>query len=66
MKTAVIIAAAGASTHMGAAESKIWLPLAGRPALYWSLRRFAADAAVTQIIVAFAAADLARGRDFLA
>ena len=63
MNVAVIIAAAGSSSRMGAfiggGESKVLLPLAGRPALEHSVRLFSESPAVSAIVISARATDMA-------
>jgi 2-C-methyl-D-erythritol 4-phosphate cytidylyltransferase len=46
-----ILLAAGSGARLGAGEPKAFVPLAGRPLLYWSLRVFAHHADVTDILL---------------
>lgn len=59
MNVAVVIAAAGSSTRMGGGESKALLPLCGAPVLEHSIRLFSASPAVSAIVIAARAADMA-------
>lgn len=58
MDVAVIIAAAGSGSRMGAAQNKALLPLCGRPMLQWSLEIFDNSEQVREIVVAAAQAEM--------
>lgn len=51
MKTAAVVAAAGAGLRMGVGENKVYLSLLGRPVLFWSLKALQDSAAVDWIVV---------------
>lgn len=51
VKTAAVVAAAGAGLRMGAGENKVYLSLLGRPVLFWSLKALQDSAAVDWIVV---------------
>lgn len=64
MNVAVIIAAAGSSSRFngarrGGGESKVLLPLLGRPVLEHSIRLFSASPAVSTIVISVRATDMA-------
>ena len=58
MQVSVILLAAGLGQRMGAAVNKIWLPLAGKPLLQYSLEFFARSPQVSQIIAVAHAGEL--------
>ena len=58
MQVSVILLAAGLGQRMGAAVNKIWLPLAGKPLLQYSLEFFARASQVSQIIAVAHAGEL--------
>lgn len=49
--TAAIVLAAGSGTRLGAERNKVFLPLAGRPVVAWSLRTFARVPAVGRLLL---------------
>lgn len=50
-RAAAVVLAAGSGTRLGSAHNKVFLPLAGRPVVSWSLRSFAGVNAVSRIIM---------------
>ncbi len=50
-RVVAVILCAGQGTRMGAGENKIFLPLAGRPALLWSVEAFERAAMVDAILL---------------
>ncbi len=50
-RVAAVILCAGQGTRMGAGENKVFLPLAGKPALLWSVAAFERAAAVDDILL---------------
>ena len=57
MRIAVILAAAGCGSRMGASVNKVLLPLAGRPILCHSLQLFQSCPQVSRIVVTVSPAD---------
>jgi 2-C-methyl-D-erythritol 4-phosphate cytidylyltransferase len=51
MQTAAIVVAAGSGTRMGAGMPKAFLPLAGRPMVFWALDALASAAEVDAIVL---------------
>ena len=51
MLAVAVILCAGQGTRMGAGENKVFLPLAGRPALLWSVAAFERATAVDAILL---------------
>lgn len=49
--TAAVVLAAGSGTRLGADLNKVFLPLAGRPVVAWSLRTFARVPAVGRLLL---------------
>lgn len=62
MNVTAIVLGAGQGKRMGAGKNKIWLELAGKPILQYSLERFEAAPDVRQIIVVAAEAELAQAQ----
>jgi 2-C-methyl-D-erythritol 4-phosphate cytidylyltransferase len=54
---AAVVLAGGSGTRLGAEGNKVYLPLAGRPLLAWSLGAFAAAPAVGRLVLVARAAD---------
>jgi 2-C-methyl-D-erythritol 4-phosphate cytidylyltransferase len=50
-RVAAVILCAGQGTRMGAGENKVFLPLAGRPTLLWSVEAFERAAVVDDILL---------------
>lgn len=48
---AAVVLASGAGTRVGAGTNKVYLPLAGRPVLHWSLAAFAALPAFATVVL---------------
>lgn len=65
-RVAAVILCAGRGTRMGAGENKIFLPLAGRPALLWSLDAFERAQAVDDILLVAHPDEVARVRALVA
>ncbi|MBB6675023.1 2-C-methyl-D-erythritol 4-phosphate cytidylyltransferase [Cohnella nanjingensis] len=63
MKWGAVVVAAGRGSRMGAAENKVFLPLAGRSVLARTLEAFERCAAVTEIVVVVAPGEEARARE---
>ena len=61
-----VILCAGRGTRMGAGENKVFLPLAGRPALLWSVAAFADAPIVDELLLVAHPAELARVRALVA
>lgn len=57
-RTAVVLVAAGAGTRVGAATTKVLLPLLGSPVLAWSLRTVCSLAYVERLVVVVRGQDL--------
>ncbi len=62
MNVTAIVLGAGQGRRMGANKNKIWLELAGKPVLQYSLERFEQAADVRQIIVVAAEAEVAQAQ----
>ncbi len=60
MEWGAVIVAAGRGTRMGAADNKIFMPLAGRPVLAHALEAFERCAAVARIAIVVARGEEAR------
>jgi 2-C-methyl-D-erythritol 4-phosphate cytidylyltransferase len=56
---AAVVLAGGSGTRLGAEGNKVYLPLAGRPLLTWSLAAFAAAPSVGRLVLVTRAADRA-------
>lgn len=65
-RVAAVILCAGQGTRMGAGENKIFLPLAGRPTLLWSLDAFERAQAVDDILLVAHPDEVARVRALVA
>lgn len=59
---AAIVLAGGSGTRVGAALNKVYLPLAGRPVISWSLGVLAGMAEIGAVVLVARAADSARAR----
>lgn len=66
MQVTAIVLAAGQGRRMGAAKNKVWLELAGKPVLQYSLALFQAAPEVSQIIVVAAEAEVAAAQRLVA
>ncbi|HEY8678493.1 MAG TPA: 2-C-methyl-D-erythritol 4-phosphate cytidylyltransferase [Candidatus Dormibacteraeota bacterium] len=53
-----IVLAAGAGKRMAASVNKVFLPVAGRPILAWSLECFERDRSVSEVIIVAAASEI--------
>lgn len=51
MKSFAIIVAAGSGSRMGGSVPKVLLPIAGKPALLWSVEAFAASSRVDGLVI---------------
>jgi 2-C-methyl-D-erythritol 4-phosphate cytidylyltransferase len=56
---AAVVLAGGSGTRLGAEGNKVYLPLAGRPLLSWSLQAFAQAPAVARLVLVARPADRA-------
>lgn len=65
-RVVAVILCAGQGTRMGASENKIFLPLAGRPALLWSVEAFAQAPVVDAILLVAYRDERARVRTLVA
>lgn len=65
-RVVAVILCAGQGTRMGAGENKVFLPLAGRPALLWSLAAFERVAAVDEILLVAHPDEVGRVREIVA
>jgi 2-C-methyl-D-erythritol 4-phosphate cytidylyltransferase len=54
---AAVVLAGGSGTRVGAEANKVYLPLAGRPLVAWTLRAFAAVPAVHRLVLVVRPAD---------
>jgi 2-C-methyl-D-erythritol 4-phosphate cytidylyltransferase len=54
---AAVVLAAGSGTRLGAEQNKVFLPLAGRPVVSWSLRCFARVPAIDRLLLVIREAD---------
>ena len=54
---AAVVLAAGSGTRLGAERNKVFLPLAGRPVVSWSLRAFARVPAIRRLLLVIREAD---------
>ncbi|HST65404.1 MAG TPA: IspD/TarI family cytidylyltransferase [Mycobacteriales bacterium] len=54
---AAVVLAGGSGTRLGAEGNKVYLPLAGRPLLTWSLRAFAGAPSIGRLVLVTRAAD---------
>jgi 2-C-methyl-D-erythritol 4-phosphate cytidylyltransferase len=50
-RAAAVVLAAGSGTRLGAERNKVFLPLAGRPVVSWSLRSFARVPAIRRLLL---------------
>lgn len=50
-RAAAVVLAAGSGTRLGAERNKVFLPLAGRPVVAWSLRSFARVPAIRRLLL---------------
>jgi 2-C-methyl-D-erythritol 4-phosphate cytidylyltransferase len=65
VRFAVIVAAAGSGTRLGAEEPKAFIPLGGRPLLAWSLTTFRELPGCAQVVLVVPAGLGARARELL-
>ena len=66
MSSAAVVLAGGAGTRLHASENKVYLPVAGRPLLAWSLETFDRSDHIDRIVLVIRDADADRARDLLA
>lgn len=66
MSTAAILVAGGASTRVQHAENKVYLPVAGRPLVAWSLAGLASSPLIDVIVLVIRAGDAERAQAVLA
>jgi 2-C-methyl-D-erythritol 4-phosphate cytidylyltransferase len=55
---AAVVLAGGSGTRVGGTGNKVYLPLAGHPLLWWTLRAFVGVPAVARLVLAVRPADL--------
>jgi 2-C-methyl-D-erythritol 4-phosphate cytidylyltransferase len=60
---AAVVLAGGSGSRVGAAGNKVYLPVAGRPLLSWSLAAFAAAPSVSRLVLVAREADLPLARE---
>jgi 2-C-methyl-D-erythritol 4-phosphate cytidylyltransferase len=65
MRACAVVVAAGRGARFGAARPKQFLPLKGRPLLYWPLRAFERTPAVKAIVLVLAPEHVAWGERFI-
>lgn len=65
MTTAAIVLAGGAGTRLNPSENKVYLPVAGRPLLAWSLQSFEDSELVDEIVLVIRSEDRERARSFV-
>ncbi len=58
-RAAAVVLAGGSGTRVGAGRNKVYLPLAGRPVITWSLEVFAAVPGIGPVVLVVRAQDLA-------
>jgi 2-C-methyl-D-erythritol 4-phosphate cytidylyltransferase len=63
---AAVVLAGGSGSRVGAAENKVYLPLAGRPMIVWSLSAFVGAPGIDTVVLVVRAGDRARAADVLA
>lgn len=66
MSTAAIVLAGGAGTRLQHPENKVYLPVAGRSLLAWSLRAFQASSLIDAVVLVIRGGDAERARAVLA
>ena len=66
MTNVAIVLAGGAGTRLHASENKVYLPVAGRPLLAWSLEAFDRSDSIDRIVLVIREADTERANDMLA
>ena len=66
MSSAAIVLAGGAGTRLHASENKVYLPVAGRPLLAWSLEAFDRSERIDRIALVIREADAERAKEMLA
>ncbi len=64
-RISAVIAAAGAGRRMGAAVNKVFLPILGREALYYTVKAFADCRLIDEIIIICAPAETEQMRGFI-
>lgn len=57
VRGAAVVLAAGSGTRLGAERNKVFLPLAGRPVVGWSLRAFARVPEIRRVLLVIREAD---------
>jgi 2-C-methyl-D-erythritol 4-phosphate cytidylyltransferase len=62
VRTAAILLAGGAGTRLHPSENKVYLPVADRPLLTWSLRTLETSPLIDDIVLVIRAADAGRAR----
>ncbi|HEU0028193.1 MAG TPA: 2-C-methyl-D-erythritol 4-phosphate cytidylyltransferase [Ktedonobacterales bacterium] len=65
-RVVAVILCAGQGTRMGAGENKVFLPLAGQPALLWSVEAFERAASVDEVLLVAHPGEMARVREVAA
>ena len=63
---AAVVLAGGSGSRVGAAENKVYLPLAGRPMIAWSLCAFVGAPGIDTVLLVVRAGDRAGAADVLA
>lgn len=66
MTTTAIVLAGGAGTRLQASENKVYLPVAGRPLLAWSLQAFQDSPLVDRVVLVVRSTDAERAEEVLA
>lgn len=64
-RAAAIVLAGGAGTRLRAADSKVYLMVAGRPLLLWSLRAFEASPLIADLALVVRESDVGRARELV-
>jgi 2-C-methyl-D-erythritol 4-phosphate cytidylyltransferase len=59
VRAAAVVLAGGSGTRVGAGSNKVYLPVAGRPLISWSVRAFAAVPEVRRLVLVIRPADRA-------
>lgn len=65
MTCAAVIVAAGRGRRLGAKLNKVFLPLAGRPLLWWTLRAFEACQEVREVVLVVGAGEERKARELV-
>ena len=65
-RVVAVILCAGQGTRMGASENKVFLPLAGRPALLWSVAAFERAASAHEVLLVAHPGEVERVREAVA